>query len=291
LAYRREARAGRYRHAPGIHSEPRRRLTFTLDEVTRYFDRVLSRAGEVREAPPLPPSLFDLDFAAVPPLMQELIGGFFLEMVALLGKRTGELHRALASRPQEPAFSPEPFSILYQRSVYQSMRSLARQVLVHLGRNLERLPPETRPEAQWLIASEAELLRRLGRFLDRKFAAMKIRIHGDYHLGRFLHGKDFIIIDFEGAGAGDERAADKAPSAGCGGMIRSFHYAVHAVLLHEQLQRRRPPQRVGQAWYHHVSGSSPCVLDTVPALHHSERAADLSHADAFCSKRHLRAGV
>jgi maltose alpha-D-glucosyltransferase/alpha-amylase len=171
---------------------------FALDEVTRYFDRVLSGMGEGRQAPPLAPSLLDLDFAAVPPLMQELIGGFFLEMVARLGKRTGELHLVLASRPQEPAFSPEPFSLLYQRSVYQSMRSLARQVLVRLERNLPRLAPETRAEAQWLLASEQVILQRLRRFLDRKFSAMKIRIHGDYHLGQVLYtGKDFAVIDFD----------------------------------------------------------------------------------------------
>jgi maltose alpha-D-glucosyltransferase/alpha-amylase len=244
--------------------------TFTLDEVTRYFDRVLSRAGEVREPPPLPPSLFDLDFAAVPPLMQELIGGFFLEMIALLGRRTGELHLALASRPQEPAFSPEPFSILYQRSVYQSMRSLARKVLVHLGRNLERLAPETRPEAQWLIASEAELLRRLGRFLDRKFAAMKIRIHGDYHLGQVLYtGKDFIIIDFEGepARAMSERRIKRSPLRDVAGMIRSFHYAAHAVLLRQGHLRSEDVPAVsewGQAWCRHVSGVFlQAYLDTV----------------------------
>ncbi|HXV21717.1 MAG TPA: putative maltokinase, partial [Desulfuromonadales bacterium] len=234
--------------------------TFTLDEVTRYFDRVLSRTGALREPPPLPLSLFDLDFAAAPPLMQELIGGFFLEMVALLGRRSGELHLALASRPQDPAFSPEPFSLLYQRSVYQSMRSLARQVLVRLERNLQRLAPEARPEAQWLLASEQEVLQRLRRFLDRKFAAMKIRIHGDYHLGQVLYtGKDFIIIDFEGepARAMSERRIKRSPLRDVAGMIRSFHYAAHAVLLqHGQLRSEDVPAlgEWAEAWYRHVSG-------------------------------------
>src|SRR5262249_13378074 len=36
-------------------------------------------------------------------------------------------------------------------------------------------------------------------FLKRRVAAVRIRCHGDLHLGQFLYtGKDFVIIDFEG---------------------------------------------------------------------------------------------
>ena len=55
--------------------------------------------------------------------------GAYLESAALLGRRTAELHVALASRRDDPAFAPEPFTPLYQRSLYQSMRTLARQAL------------------------------------------------------------------------------------------------------------------------------------------------------------------
>jgi len=208
--------------------------TFTLDEVTRYFDLVLSRRGDIQEVPPLPPSLLDTDAAAVPPLLQELIGGFYLEMVTLLGQRTGELHLALASRPEGPDFSPEPFSTLYQRSIYQSMRSLARKVIIQLKRNLGRLAPDIRAEAEWVLAAEPEILKQHGRFLGRKLSAMKVRIHGDYHLGQVLFtGKDFVIIDFEGepARAMSERRIKRSPLQDVAGMIRSFHYAAHAVLM------------------------------------------------------------
>jgi maltose alpha-D-glucosyltransferase / alpha-amylase len=234
--------------------------TFTRDEVARYYDHVLSKKGEVPGAPPLPPSLFDVDYAAVPPLMQELIGGFYLEMVALLGRRTGELHHALASRPEEPAFIPEPYSILYQRSVYQSMRSHARKVVANLKRNLGRFGPEIDAEAEWVLSSEQEILRRLRRFVDRKFSAMKIRIHGDFHLGQVLYtGKDFVFIDFEGepARSMSERRIMRSPLRDVAGMIRSFHYAARAVIL-QQLRVRSDDVHLledwGEAWYRHVSG-------------------------------------
>ena len=233
--------------------------TYTLDELARFYDHVLSKKGEVPGASPLPLSLYDVDFAAVPPLMQELIGGFYLEMVALLGKRTGELHLALASRPEEPAFSPEPYSILYQRSVYQSMRSLARKVFSSLGRNIGRFTGETGQEAQRVLDAEQDILRQLHKFLDRKFSAMKIRIHGDYHLGQVLYtGKDFIIIDFEGEPARtmSERRIKHSPLRDVAGMIRSFHYAAHAVLL-QQLHLRSEDVPLldewAEAWYRSVS--------------------------------------
>ena len=49
--------------------------------------------------------------------------GTYLENADLLGRRTAELHLALASDREDPAFAPEPFTSLYQRSLYQSMRN------------------------------------------------------------------------------------------------------------------------------------------------------------------------
>jgi maltose alpha-D-glucosyltransferase/alpha-amylase len=76
-------------------------------------------------------------------LLQELIEGHYLEMTSLLGKRTGEMHVALSSSWEEPDFAPEPFSMLYQRSVFQSMRALLRRVLRDL-RGVGRLPESLR---------------------------------------------------------------------------------------------------------------------------------------------------
>jgi maltose alpha-D-glucosyltransferase/alpha-amylase len=239
------------------HGDARR---LTLDEVARYYDHVLTRKGEAPGAPLLPPSFFDVDIAVVPALMQELIGGFYLEMAALLGKRTGELHLALASRPEEAAFSPEPYSVLYQRSVYQSMRSLARRVITQLERNIGHLGEDAAKQAEWVLASEQEILQRLQMFIARKFSAMKIRIHGDYHLGQVLYtGKDFIIIDFAGEPAMNmsERRIKRSPLRDVAGMVLSFHYAAQVVLLQHLHVRKEDVPLLGvwaDAWFRNVSG-------------------------------------
>jgi len=227
---------------------------FAQDEVSRYFDLVLSQKNDGEGKMPLPP--IDADPAAIPQHLHDMIGSLFLEMVRILGQRSGEFHLALASRPEVPEFSPEPFSLLDQRSIYHSMRGQARKALIRLRRNLERLTPEIRSEAELVLAAEPEILQQQRRFLDKKFSAMKIRIHGDYHLGQMLFtGKDFILIEFDRkkAQAMSERRIKRSPLLDVAGMVRSFHYAAHAVLIkHAPLRAEDVPylEPWAAAWYH-----------------------------------------
>lgn len=234
--------------------------TYSLDALGRYFEQVLSRIREISETPKKPVSLFDIDVTSIPPLLSELIEGHYLEMAALLGKRTGEMHLALSSSPQEQDFAPEPFSMLYQRSVYQSMRALLRRVLQDLKNRIRHLPEPLQEEASSILGSEQKILNRLQEVVARKFSAMKIRIHGDYHLGQVLFtGKDFVIIDFEGEPARSlsERRIKRSPLRDIAGMIRSFHYAAYFALLKEASIR---PEDIPVLepwtglWYRYVSG-------------------------------------
>src|SRR5258708_10948948 len=73
---------------------------------------------------------------------------------------------------------------------------------------------------------------------------MRIRIHGDYHLGQVLYtGSDFVIIDFEGEPARPlaERRVKQSPLQDVAGMLRSFHYAAFAPLLSRPTARSISP--------------------------------------------------
>jgi maltose alpha-D-glucosyltransferase/alpha-amylase len=210
--------------------------TYTKDGMGRYFEKVLSREKEIQDIPKAPVSLFDMDPSSIPQLLRELIEGHYLEMVTLLGKRTGEMHLALSSVPDAPDFAPEPFSMLYQRSVYQSMRGLVRRVLQSLRKKIKTLSEPLQEQALWMLGSEEKVLSRLQEILGRRFSVTKIRIHGDYHLGQVLYtGKDFVIIDFEGEPAREltERRLKRSPLRDVAGMVRSFHYAAYVALLKE----------------------------------------------------------
>jgi maltose alpha-D-glucosyltransferase/alpha-amylase len=151
----------------------------------------------------------------------------YLPYASLLGQRTAELHLALASRPDDPAFAPEPTLTLDARSIYQSIRSVANQVMPSLRRHLECLDDEAREDAREVLALEGHLNDRLRRVIERPLSARRIRCHGDYHLGQVLFtGADFVIIDFEGEPARPmrERRLKRWAFKDVAGMLRSYAY-------------------------------------------------------------------
>ncbi|HXV81024.1 MAG TPA: putative maltokinase, partial [Candidatus Binatia bacterium] len=228
---------------------------YTLDSLGHYFEEILSRQPAPDKATFPKKSLAELAAQEIPPLAQELMGSY-LSSAFLLGQRTGELHQALGSDDKDPAFAPEPFTALYRRSLYQSFRTLTDQSLSLLEQRLQSLPEVVRPDATKILKLEGEIFGRLRQILDRKITGMRIRCHGDFHLGQVLFtGKDFVIIDFEGEPARSltERRIKRSPLRDVAGMIRSFDYAAFSKLKTnttrpEDLAQLRPWARFWDLW-------------------------------------------
>lgn len=159
--------------------------------------------------------------------------GTYTDAAALLGRRTAELHLALAQDTADPAFAPEPCSSSYWQSLRDRMTRSVEDSLALLDGRFQALDEPNRRLATLVLESKAVLLSRVEAPVMRNPQAVRIRCHGDFHLGQALYtGRDFVIIDFEGEPARPlaERRAKHVPIVDVAGMIRSFHYAASAAL-------------------------------------------------------------
>ncbi len=169
--------------------------------------------------------------------------GSSLEAAALLGRRTGEMHLALASPTDDAAFAAEPLTA--EDLAHDAHRIEAQTVsaLEALKRKIATLDDLTADDAARVLSRRVELLNRAHAITSVKAAGQRIRIHGDYHLGQTLHthgpeaedGKepgDFVLLDFEGEPARPlaERRQKQSPLKDVACMLRSFSYAAFSGL-------------------------------------------------------------
>ncbi len=219
---------------------------YTLTTLSHYLKEMeLPVSGE---PPTMPANRIQASSLDLPEIAAKTIGGY-LEAARLLGRRTAELHIALASDPDDPAFAPERISPQDQRSIYQSLNGLATRSLELLRSQFNRLPDDAKDEAKRVLELEGRIALALRAFLGRRLTTNRIRVHGDYHLGQVLYtGHDFVIIDFEGEPSRSlyERRLKRLALRDVAGMLRSFSYASQAALRSDQLQASTAPRR--EAW-------------------------------------------
>jgi maltose alpha-D-glucosyltransferase/alpha-amylase len=165
----------------------------------------------------------------------------YLASAATLGRRTAELHLALAHETDDPAFAPEAFTPQDLAARSAGLQQEATRTFALLAERLDALPAPARDVARTVRSGEAALIARLGVLATLPLTSTRTRVHGDYHLGQVLRvGDDFVIIDFEGEPARSlsERRAKQSPLKDVAGMLRSFGYAAYSTLLTESAGRR-----------------------------------------------------
>ncbi len=231
---------------------------YTKDHLERYFENVITTKEKKFETAK-GELIQSLKYDDLPGSFKEFVGVIYSERVNLLGQRTAEMHIALAANPNEKDFEPEAFSLHYQRSVFSSLQSLTRNSFQNLQKNMKNLPEEVRKEAKEILEMKADILKCFKRIYKHKIPTMKIRTHGDYHLGQVLWtGKDFVIIDFEGepARAFSERRLKRSPLRDVAGMVRSFHYAAYSSIIEPEFIQQRKEGNLEQwaeSWYYHIT--------------------------------------
>ncbi|HEY7024650.1 MAG TPA: maltose alpha-D-glucosyltransferase [Candidatus Limnocylindrales bacterium] len=234
---------------------------YTLDQIGDFYERA---AADDMPAPELSgSSLKDLLRAreeATPELARDAIGSF-LGVARLLGERTAQMHRALAT-VDDPAFTPEPFSALYQRSLFQTLRNQSSATFAALRQRREVLEDDVRDQADAALELAGSVMAEVGKLISSKPAAVRIRTHGDYHAGQVLWtGKDVVVIDFEGEPGRplSERRFKRSAISDVAGMLRSFHYAAYGPLLNQRVggavrpEDRMRLERWASFWYLHVA--------------------------------------
>ncbi len=225
----------------------------------RFFERIETSSEQVSVAPTIGTLSRPVSFTQSPEPVQMQLGGASVDRIELLGLRTAEMHVALASLSDQKDFAPEDFSLHYQRSLYSSLTSLVRSNFDSLRQHLPKLPDNVRAEAEEVLNMRGEILERLKMIFAHKIDTMKIRTHGDYHLGQVLFtGKDFYIIDFEGepARSFSERRLKRSPLRDVAGMIRSFHYAAYNALFQQNVTVKEDEtymEEWAEQWYHYAS--------------------------------------
>jgi maltose alpha-D-glucosyltransferase/alpha-amylase len=182
----------------------------------------------------------------------------YAALATRLGERTAELHLALASDRQAPAFTPEPFTGDYQRAIVKRARARTDHAFALLARQQAGLPEEVRPLVERVFARRDELSRRLDALESLGVHASRIRCHGDYHLGQVLYGSgDFTILDFEGEPAQSIEIRRQKGSAlyDVCGMLRSFHYAGTVARQSDHGGHEASGARRRDAWYRWTSAA------------------------------------
>ena len=157
----------------------------------------------------------------------------YLRYMTQTGLRVAEMQIALASRDDIADFKPVPTAASDIKLWTDEIVSRAEPVFSLLAQRRNGAREQDRGLIDAVLALRNNLRDTLNGLLPDKIDGLKIRHHGDFHLGQMLIVKDDIfIIDFEGEPRRSiEDRRRKAPAArDVAGLIRSIDYSATAAL-------------------------------------------------------------
>ncbi len=250
-------------------------------DVTQTF---LQRYLELRRATPIP----DTEHGTVDDV------DYFAPEALRAGERLAALHLAFATADNN-AFRAEPIEAADRAAWNATVKRRATFAFERLAEALPRAAPAWRAEVSELLSAQPRLMRLLAD--TEAFAqGLKIRIHGDLHLARYLVTEaDLLIVD---PGAGDEflppaeRRRKASPLRDVARLLRSLDAAAAAALRDVATDRTETPSRFAQElsiWVTRTAqafrdgyarGVNDTILDVGDPSRFAERVAALGLHDA-----------
>jgi maltose alpha-D-glucosyltransferase / alpha-amylase len=150
------------------------------------------------------------------------------QFVAVVGRRLGEMHVALAADTNDPAFAPEVADDKVVSSWAKDAGERIERGMSDLERARQTFGPERQALADSVLSRKADLTASLPALAEHGRGGLSIRIHGDFHLGQILVSQsDAYIIDFEGEPLRslEQRRRKTTPLRDVAGFLRSLDYA------------------------------------------------------------------
>lgn len=146
-----------------------------------------------------------------------------------LGEVTGSFHKALTTNIDDEAFVAETITNDDLNHWHEIMVTSIDTILGKIMSNLSCYSKDIQEQVSVILDQKQVLVDLVSQVQELKNTnQMKIRVHGDYHLGQVLKtADDFVILDFEGEPIKtlEERRAKFLPQKDIAGMLRSFNYA------------------------------------------------------------------
>lgn len=156
----------------------------------------------------------------------------------LLGQRLGEMHMALAAQTDDAAFASEPTRSADTKDWTKAISGQVERALDLLESRRGDLDRKGVALVDQLQKQRKQLMGEVKRLADRTVGGLRIRVHGDLHLGQVLVAQgDAYFIDFEGEPARslEERRSKLSPFKDVSGVLRSFEYAAAMVMRNAQI--------------------------------------------------------